>query len=48
VKGELRVNEFENLDAQFSKLGGGETENKVKAYLEGYYAHKVSEQLKSL
>jgi hypothetical protein len=48
VKGELRVNEFENLDAQFSKLGGGEKENRLKAYLENYYAHKISEQLKSL
>jgi len=48
VNGKLCVNEFENLDAQFSKLGGGEMENKLRFYLQGYYASKISEQLKLL
>ena len=46
VRGKLRVNEFENIDAQFSKLGGTkedkELELKVKLYLVGYYTNTLN------
>ena len=52
VNGQLRVNEFENLDAQFSKLGGikgtKELELKLKMYLTGYYTQKIRTLLASL
>ena len=45
VRGKLRVNEFENIDAQFSKLGGTkeekELELKLKVWLVGYYTNTL-------
>ena len=46
--GNLVVNEFENLDAQYSKLDSGVSEAKVKVFLEGYYVKKISEILKEI
>ena len=46
--GNLVVNEFENLDAQYSKLDSGISEARVKVFLEGYYFNKVAEIIKEI
>ena len=47
-KGQLIVNEFENLDATYYKAGGGNFEFKTRTFLRGYYKNKFSDLTKSL
>jgi len=47
-KGQLFVNEFENLDATYYHAGRGNFEFKTRTFLSVYYKNKFSDLIKSL